>query len=353
MNPAASPPDALPSSWVVVRLSALGDAILATGLLDLLHREQGWTFTVLTKPANAPMFANHPAVAAVECPRPADLGAAGWVRFAAGLARRHAGSGPLDLHGTLRSRLLSLFWRGPVRRYPKFGLERRLLSRLGPARAPRAAARLAALNVPQRYSLALFPRARSREDLRPRLFLTPAELAAARDLLAGAGLDPGLRPVALHPYATHPGKEWPAGHWRTLAGLLDDAGLPWFVLGKSAAPSPLPGPRDLSNRTDLRLVAALIALSRGLVTGDSGPMHLSTAVGAPVVALFGPTTRHWGFFPSGERDVVLERDLPCRPCSLHGGRGCSRPDPCMAAIAPQEVLDAVRETPPDPEGPAS
>ncbi len=333
--------ETLPTSWLVVRLSALGDAVLTTGLLDLLHRERGWTFSVLTKAANAPVFANHPAVEEVTSPGPEDLRATGWPRYAAGLARRLAGRGLLDLHGTLRSRLLGLLWRGPVLRSPKFALERRLLAWLGPQRAPEATARLAALNVPQRYSLAVFPEARAKADLRPRLFPAPDELAAARDLLAGTGLDPDCRPLALHPYATHPGKEWPAGHWQTLAGLLDQAGIPWFVLGKSDARPPLPGPRDLSNRTGLRLAAALLALSRGLVTGDSGPMHLGTAVGAPVVALFGPTTVHWGFFPSGQRDLVLEPALPCRPCSLHGGRGCGKPDPCMASIRPDEVLAAL------------
>jgi ADP-heptose:LPS heptosyltransferase len=335
-------PDALPTSWVVVRLSALGDAVLATGLLDLLYRERGWTFTVLTKVANAPVFANHPAVDEVASPGPADLGPAGWARYAADLARRFAGRGLLDLHGTLRSRLLRLLWRGPVRHFPKFALDRRLLAWLGRDRASQAAARLAALNVPQRYSLAVFPQARPKEDLRPRIFPAPDELASARTMLAEAGLDPDCRPLALHPFATHPGKEWPVGHWRILARLLDQAAIPWFVLGKSGAESPLPGPRDLANRTGLRLAAALLALSRGLVTGDSGPMHLGTAVGTPVVALFGPTTVHWGFFPSGARDVVLEPDHPCRPCSLHGGRGCSRPDPCMAAISPERVFQTVQ-----------
>lgn len=340
-----SPPsrtDALPTTWVVVRLSALGDAILTTGLLHLLHRQLGWTFTVVTKLDNSPMFDDHPAVARVTSPRPKDLGPLGWLRYAQVLARQHAGSGLLDLHGTLRSRLLSLFWKGPVRRYPKFGLERRLLSLFGPGQASWAARRLAGLNVPQRYSLAVLPQAPAREDLRPRLFLSPSELAGARRMLERIGLDPEKRPVALHPFATHPGKEWPARHWLSLAGLLDQASIPWFVLGRSAAPSPLPGPRDLSNRTELRRAAALIALSRSLVTGDSGPMHLGTATGTPVVALFGPTTVHWGFFPSGPGDVVLEPDMSCRPCSLHGGGGCSRPDPCMAAIAPERVMAALR-----------
>jgi len=52
----------LPRRWLVVRLSALGDVVLATGLLDLLCRERGWRFAFLTREAHAPVLAGHPAV---------------------------------------------------------------------------------------------------------------------------------------------------------------------------------------------------------------------------------------------------------------------------------------------------
>jgi heptosyltransferase-2 len=51
-------------------------------------------------------------------------------------------------------------------------------------------------------------------------------------------------------------------------------------------------------------------------------MHLAAACGVPTLAIFGPTTRELGFFPYGAGHRVLEADLPCRPCGLHGGRDC-------------------------------
>jgi ADP-heptose:LPS heptosyltransferase len=72
-------------------------------------------------------------------------------------------------------------------------------------------------------------------------------------------------------------------------------------------------------------------------------MHLASAVDLPVLALFGPTTREWGFYPAGERDKVLELNLPCRPCSLHGARGNAKDCLCMRGIRPEEVFEeAVR-----------
>lgn len=177
-------------------------------------------------------------------------------------------------------------------------------------------------------------------SLLPRIWLTSDEEQDAHALLET--VLPGARaPVALHPYATHALKAWPEGHWRRLVSLLDDAGIPWLVLG---AGTPLfPGdPRDITNVTNLRQSTAVLSRCRALVSGDSGPMHLAAAVGTPVVALFGPTTREWGFFPAGPCDTVLERDLPCRPCSLHGKFACPRNGECLAAISPEAVLAALQ-----------
>ena len=49
-----------PTEWVVIRLSALGDVALTTGVLEYWHRTRGWTFTVITREAFAPVLERHP-----------------------------------------------------------------------------------------------------------------------------------------------------------------------------------------------------------------------------------------------------------------------------------------------------
>jgi ADP-heptose:LPS heptosyltransferase len=336
--------DAPPSGRVVAfRLGHLGDVVLATGVLEYWRRTRGLTFAFVTRQAQAPVFMEHPAVDEVYVVREPHLESlASWIRTCRELAARYAGRGLVDLHGTLRSRILSLLWSGPVWRYPKAGWDRRLLLATGSAKARE---RLRARNVPQRYALAIEGVAPPAGELTPVVRLSERERAWAGEFLAGLALT-GERPLAaLHPYATHPNKAWPVEHWRALIQGLKTAGWDALVLGRTSGGAASPfadlGPRDLTGRTDLRQTCALLARSQGLVTGDSGPLHLGTAVGVPVTALFGPTGREWGFFPSGPRDTVLQRDMPCRPCSLHGRKPCARGPACLAAITPEEVLAEV------------
>lgn len=342
-------PSGCPANWVVFRLSALGDVVLATGVLRYWNKAYGWRFRVLTKTPFASVFENHPAVDSVITPTAAELAMPGLVAGFGEIAERHTGWGLLDLHGTTRSRLLAMRWKGIVRRYPKRSLARRAFLLTGGLAYKES---LRALNVPQRYSLAVETVPPPAEALVPVLYLADTERAWAKSFLASLFRDDVLknppdaafpqRCVAIHPFAAHAHKAWPKAHYERLVSLLDANGIPWLVIGRGEPFFPADR-RDLTGKTTVRESAALIASCSALVTGDSGPMHLGTAVGTPVVAMFGPTTKEWGFFPSGPRDQVLETDLACRPCSLHGKKGCPHSGKCLARIAPETVLAAVED----------
>ncbi|BDV01048.1 heptosyltransferase [Thermodesulfomicrobium sp. WS] len=320
---------------VMIRLSALGDVTLTTGVLHFWHQTRGMTFTVVTRDALTPLFAGHPAVRDVIAVTEAHRSAHGWLRCARALARRFAGSPLIDLHGTLRTRLLQMLWHGPVHRYPKFTLTRRLFRA---THHPGMGARLLAASVPQRYALALEPQAPTRTSLAPRLFPSPEELAWARALLEGLGL---CRPLALHPYATHPAKTPKPAWWRILLRTLQEAGVPCLVIGHSSTPLIAHSPVDRTSRDSLRQTMALLSLCQGLVTGDSGPMHLAWGVDTPVFALFGPTTAHWGFAPAGARHHILTAPCPKAPCSLHGQTPCPGGATCLDRLDPQATAASI------------
>ncbi len=320
--------------WAMIRLSAMGDALLTTGVLAYWHAARGMTFHVLTRKTLAPIFENHPAVEHITALDAADLTPAGLFRTAQKLSPACAGL--IDLHANLRSRTLGAFWKGPVFRYPKFGAERRLFL-LTKGRCFRE--RLERLHVTQRYALALEKTPPPSRDLLPAITLRPEEKAWAAQALSAFSVPP----LALHPFATHASKVWPPAAWQRLAARLDAEALPWFVIGRSETPLELSG-RGVSfvNASTVRETAALLSRASALVTGDSGPMHLATAVGTPAVALFGPTAKAWGFMPQGAKDLVLQKALPCRPCSLHGAKACPRNHECMTGINPEDVMNALR-----------
>lgn len=349
--------DNFPANWLVFRLSALGDVVLTTGVLRYWNSLYGWRFRVVTKEAFVSVYDNHPAVDGVIAASSADLAMRRMNAWFAALAAEHAGWGLLDLHGTTRSRFLSLHWKGPVRRYPKHGFSRRAFLLSGKRAFGEA---LRALNVPQRYALATEASAPDAEKLVPVLYLTDAERIWGKSFLANlfrddvlktASVVPRSRCVAIHPFAAHAHKEWPREHYERLTALLDERNIPWVVLGRGEAFRPGDA-RDLTGKTSIRESAALIASCAALVTADSGPLHLGTAVGTPVIGLFGPTTREWGFFPSGPRDRVLEAALQCRPCSLHGKKGCPYLGECLSLIGPEAVLAAVEQVSHGAESPA-
>ncbi len=98
---------------------------------------------------------------------------------------------------------------------------------------------------------------------------------------------------------------------------------------------------DLSGTLSLPHLAAFLARLSIYVSNDSGPLHLAWCQHVPVIALFGPTVRSFGFFPRGRTSTVLEvpeNALTCRPCSLHGPAACpQRHHRCMKDILPEQV----------------
>ena len=84
------------------------------------------------------------------------------------------------------------------------------------------------------------------------------------------------------------------------------------------------------------------ALVNQLVTGDTGPMHVATAVGTPVVAIFG-ASNPVRYGPRGHLDRIVRVELPCSPCNrirLPPQRCAVRTPDCLAYISPSRVFDA-------------
>lgn len=320
---------------LLVRFSSIGDVLLTTPLVRALKaRHPDVRLVFVTKRAMAPLVADNPHLSEVVALEPGER-----VRS---LARRLAALEPtrgLDLHGSLRTRALRLLVRCPWHGYSKRKFARGVL----------VSTKIDLYGTPVPVAERYFEAARGL-DVRPdgappQFFLGPAATAWARQWLAGHGISDRPRAV-LAPGAAHFTKRWPLDRWRATAERLRDRGFSLVTVG-GAEDHPLgealaPFAVNAAGRTSLQQTGALLAAARLVVSGDTGVMHMATGVATPVVALFGPTVRQFGFFPYQARAEVLERPLDCRPCSVMGGARCPMGHHrCLVAIEPDDVVGAV------------
>lgn len=100
---------------------------------------------------------------------------------------------------------------------------------------------------------------------------------------------------------------------------------------------------NVSGELSILQSAELIRQSVLLISNDSAPVHIATAVGTPVIALFGPTTPRFGFYPYRERSRVIEvNGLKCKPCRIHGSRKCPTGKfECMTGITHEVIIKEV------------
>ncbi|MEO8449574.1 MAG: lipopolysaccharide heptosyltransferase II [Gemmatimonadota bacterium] len=299
---------------LVVQTAFLGDVILTTGLLSALAERLG-PVDVLVRPAAAALIEKHPAVRSVITydKRGQDRGTAGFTRVAERLRLRQYSRAYLP-HGSFRSALLAR-WAGIGER---IGFDDASGAWLYTVRVNRPhdvheAERLLALARPRKGTKATLA-----------LHLTEDDRAVAYAWLAARGIGDGF--VALAPGSVWGTKRWPgyADLARMLPGRVvviggpEDRDLAQNIV--TAAPD-----RVVSAAGDvsLRVSAALIERAAVLVTNDSAPLHMASAIGTPVVAIFGPTSPGFGFGPRGDRVGIVEHgDLTCRPCSPHGPMRC-------------------------------
>ena len=160
--------------------------------------------------------------------------------------------------------------------------------------------------------------------------------------------DDGPPLVALAPASVWATKRWP--YYADLARLLRDRSRV-VVLGAAD---------DVALAEDVRVAAGDGAFSAAgaltllgsaelirrcslVVTNDSAPQHLASAVGTPTITIFGPTVPQFGFGPlaEGSRTIGLD-SLACRPCDRHGPRRCPlRHWRCMREVSAADVAARV------------
>jgi heptosyltransferase-1 len=137
-------------------------------------------------------------------------------------------------------------------------------------------------------------------------------------------------------------KRWPVEKFAGLVGPLRERfGLECVLAGgadAAAMAKDMPGVIDVTGKTSLKQLTALLERAELVVANDSGPMHIAAALGRPLVTPFGPTNPvRTG--PFGRMESVVRLDLPCSPCY---SRQCSHRS-CLRWLGVEPVLKLAEE----------
>ncbi|QSA96244.1 glycosyltransferase family 9 protein [Methylococcus sp. EFPC2] len=326
-----------PRNILIVRLSAIGDVILASGLIPALrraypHARLSW----MTEEANVPLLVHNPRLdRVIAWPRRhwRQLRERGQYRQWLGESRSLIGSLRaehydlvLDLQGLLKSGVWAWLSGGAVR----VGLGSRegsqwLMTRVVDRRCDSP-------KIGKEYRKLAEALGLDAGDFAMDIVPGPEDEKQAGDLLkahAGAGSY-----AVIAPFTTRPQKHWFDERWVELAGRLrDDLGLTVLMLGgpgdkehAAAIASQVPGLVNLAGHTGLGQCAAIVEKAALAIGVDTGLTHLGIAMKTPTLALFGSTRP---YLDTGVANAkVLYEAMDCSPCrrrpTCHGEFHCMK-----------------------------
>ena len=156
--------------------------------------------------------------------------------------------------------------------------------------------------------------------------------------------------VAVHPGASCISKRWMPERFSEVINALSGRPAKVVLVGgpenaaiasqiKSSLKVPI---LDLTGKTTIGQLAAVLAKCRLLISNDSGPVHVAVAVGTPVVSIFGRNQKglsptRWR--PLGAKDIVLHEEVGCPICLAHN---CVIDFECLKAVKVPQVLQAAK-----------
>lgn len=330
-----------PQKVLIIKPSAIGDIVHALPVLNLLRRK--WPdarVSWLVSSACASLLDGHPQIDELIRFERKRFGK-GWRKPSAAMGlfkftrelRSREFDLVIDLQGLFRSGWLAKKTRAPVR--------------VGPAEArelgwvfythrvetgfPRGHAVDRYLKIAEAIGL-------GREPVNFIFATTESDREAAARLVS-----PGERFAVLLPGANWETKRWPPEKFADLVEPLRQRyGLISVIAGGAGDKKlavHIPGAVDLTGRTNLRQLVALMERADIVIGNDTGPIHIAAALGRPMVAIYGPTNPQYTG-PYGRLDTVVRLDLECSPCL---SRGCANPSylSCLRNLGTEMVLDAV------------
>ena len=153
--------------------------------------------------------------------------------------------------------------------------------------------------------------------------------------------------IGIAPFAAHQGKIYPIERMERVIEMLSQKGERIVLFGGGKKEKEIlgvwadkyPNVTSVAGQLTMKEELTLMRGLRVMLTMDSGNMHLASLVGTRVVSIWGATHPFAGFLGFGQNESdCIQRDLPCRPCSIYGNKACKFGDYRCMDIAPEEVV---------------
>jgi lipopolysaccharide heptosyltransferase II len=185
------------------------------------------------------------------------------------------------------------------------------------------------------------------EDKELYIPLRPEAEKWVESLFLQEGIKETDRLLAIHPGASCPSKVWPNERFAQVADrLIEKYGFKTLIISSpkdiKKAELALANMRcpaiNLAGKTSLTQLASLLKRCTLFISNDSGPVHIASAVGTPVIAIFGRgqkglSPKRWG--PVGKKDRFLHKQVGCIACMAHN---CKKEFACLKAITVDDIL---------------
>ncbi len=188
-------------------------------------------------------------------------------------------------------------------------------------------------------------------DKSPELFPSPEDFSYARRLLRDSGIGEKDKIVSVAPGSVWATKRWLPKGFAEVSDLLQSKAKAKVVflgseedrvLCERVADLMKNKPVILAGKTNILQSAAIISFCRVVLSNDSAPVHIASAMKRPVVAIFGSTIPEFGFAPYGTGHTIIQKKIECRPCGIHGKAECPKKHfRCMREVTTEEVFQAV------------
>jgi len=326
---------------LVIQTASIGDVILATPVLEALHSHlPDYKIDILVKTGMEGLFTSHPFLNDILVWNKVHRKYANLIHLVFKVRRRHY-SYVINVQRFFSSGLITTLSGSKM----TIGFEKNPLSAFFKYRVPHKIQK--GIHEIQRNAYLLQPL--DLQKISPVIKLYPSD----KDIS-------NIKKFTFKPYITiSPASLWftkqfPVGKWISFLNEVP-AKIPVYILGSkqdqklaNAIIEQTVHQEVFSLCGDLKFLESAALMKNAVMnyTNDSAPMHMASAVDAPVTAIFCSTTPDFGFGPLSTRSIIIEsKQKPsCKPCGLHGLASCPEKHfNCALNIQNDQLLFSLRQ----------